>query len=564
MVDEDPLSNATPNNSIHSDEGDSPPELSEADFGTLYSAIEQMANLLSDPDSFKNRLRGRIANKILPPEWADLVEILPDKPILQRVGEEWHWLFDFNANPLQVPNVRPETAGQSAAMQPAPLEPGQIAYAEAQIKEMERVDAAIRLFTEDHLNLENLGNELRLIPISPSYSSFLACAGNYRYNAGAGPMELTYPSLLSDKSQIQEYSANVRGVLRAIKRTIFLAEFLAYEKNPPPPPPVLHVSPTPRARTEMMRLIAADLDFNTSTTTQIDSQLAELKSEFEPAEEAFHEQFVKIEQETSPLDPEWVRLLQNRMREVSQQTRPWGPIDRSDWLDIYFFSRAKALVLHARNKQTLKRLSLKELRVVAVSDVPAFHGDPDNIRLLDYADVLAATTRSSNPSALAFTLALLAKLGFGKHVEALAFEFAPTFGEDLTADLIEAARSGQRAGERVVLILGGSSEERVPVGDKTLVRTRKGEGSYAADWKISNMHSVYPVHFSDMKVGLPSPGVGGPLINRLGISMEIQDEGVQVALLGAMVRQGLLGSPGVGKPPSLDDAIAIVKNNYPN
>jgi hypothetical protein len=316
----------------------------------------------------------------------------------------------------------------------------------------------------------------------------------------------------------------------------------------------------------MMRLIAADLDFHSLSSAQIDSQLAEFKSEFEPAEQAFSEQFEKIEQDTSPLDLGWVKLLQDRLREVSQQAPSiLLPVNQVEWSDIYFSSRAKALVLHARNKQKLKRFSLKELRVVAFFDMPAFHGDPDNIRLLDYADALAATVRFPKPSGLAFALALLAKLGFGKQVETLAFDFAASLGEELTADLTEAARSGQRTGERVILILGGSSEERVPVGDKTLVRTKKAEGSYAADWKTSKTHAVYPVHVSDIAdLSLAYPNVNTALIFRLDISMELQDEGVQVSFLGAQVRQGSFGSLGVGRPPSLDDAVAIVRKNYPS
>src|SRR5262249_41558067 len=139
-------------------------------------------NLLSDPNSLKNGIREKIAQKTLSADWADIVEVLPDKPLLQRVGEEWHWLFDINANPLQIPNITSKPIEQPVAMQPAPLQRSQVADAEAQIKEVEQVNAAIRFFTEDRLTLQELGTELRLLPISPTYNSFQLCASNYRAN----------------------------------------------------------------------------------------------------------------------------------------------------------------------------------------------------------------------------------------------------------------------------------------------------------------------------------------------------------------------------------------------
>jgi hypothetical protein len=566
--------------STQREESDPVPDLSEVDFNSLYSAIEQMANLLCDPNSLKISIQEKIRQKTLPAEWNDLVEVLPDKPLLQRVGNEWHWLFDINANPLQIPDTTPKSAAEPAAMQPAPPPQGEVAYVEALIKDVEQVNAAVRVFTEDRYTLEGLGAELRLLPISPTYNSFQLCATNYGANAGAGPTEQSYSSLSSDKSLIQEYATSVQNSLRALKRTIFLAEFLTYGRLSFPPipgqPPPL---PTSRWRSEMMRLLATDLDFARLSAPQIDSMLAEFKNEFESDERATSEEFQKIEQDTSPLDENWVSQIQGRINELFGKAEPSvapsvASSDGQNWLDLYFLNRAKAFILHLRNKQNLKRLSLRDLRVLAswklsfspgpLSDVPAIHGDPDNIPLLHYAEALSATRAWAQGSSLFFALTMLLKLGFGKQVEALVFQFATELGEESAADLLEVTRSNYRTGERVFLILGGLPEQRVAVGGGDLVRSQKGEGSYAANWTLSKTHAVFPVHVSDLANVRMFPNTNQPLVVGLEISMEIQDEGLSSSVFGAQVLQGSLGSVAVGKPTNLDDAVALTKKIYPN
>jgi hypothetical protein len=565
----------TPIPSAQLDESDSVPDLSEVDFGSLYSAIDQMANLLCDPNSLKNSIREKIARKALSGKWADVVEMLPDKPLLQRVGDEWHWLFDINANPLQIPDVTLKNGAKRASMQPTPSQPGQVAYTEALISGVERVNAALRFFTEDRLTLEELGTELRLLPISPTYNSFQLCATNYRANAGTGSIEQTYPSLASDKSLIQEFAASVSNAVRTIKRTIFLAEFLTYAKHSlsasPVQPPT---SPTSRLRSEMMRLLATNLDFVQLTGQQIASMFAEFKSEFEENEQATREEFQGIDQDASSLDENWVAQIQGRIDELSVQTEPFtvSP-DAQSWIDSYFITRAKAFTLHLRNRQKLKRLSLRDLRVLAywklpypqgqLPEVPAIHGEPDNIPLLDYANALSATRSYPGRSSLVFALTVLVKLGFGKQVQALVFQFATTLGEESAADLMDAARASQHIGERVLLVLGGLPGQHVPIGSGGLMRTRKGEGSYAANWTLSKTHAVFPVHVTDIAGLLPYPNKD-PLFFGMEISMEIDDEGVSPGHIGAPALQGSLGSSMIGKPTNLDDAVAIIKTIYAN
>src|SRR5262249_26658817 len=161
------------------------------------------------------------------------------------------------------------------------------------------------------------------------------------------------------------------------------------------------------------------------STSQIDSVLAEFKSEFEGNEQATSQEFQRIDQDSSPLDENWVTQIQRRMNELFAQEVPLiASADEPSWLDLYFRNRAKAIILHLRNKQHLKRFSLRDLRVLAswklsspqgqVSEVPAIHGEPDNIPLLDYADALSATRTYVGQSSVLFALTLLVKLGFGK------------------------------------------------------------------------------------------------------------------------------------------------------
>jgi hypothetical protein len=208
--------------------------------------------------------------------------------------------------------------------------------------------------------------------------------------------------------------------------------------------------------------------------------------------------------------------------------------------------------------------------------LPAFHGDPETIRLLDYANALAATKKYADSpvttgspaldfSAPVFALALLAKLGFGKQVESLTFSSAPSFGEDLTADLAEAARTGRRSGERAILVLGGSSEERIPVGAQTLIRQQKGEGSYAAAWTISKTHAVFPIHMSDVpSFRFVYESINDDLTHRLDFTVEIHDENLLPDLVIApQLLQAALGTPIVGTPKSLDEAIANITKTFP-
>src|SRR5258708_2820084 len=87
---------AVPSPLVQVDESDPVPDLSDEDFKDLYSAVQGMVHLLSDPSSFKNSIREKVEKKALSAEWNDIVEILPHAPLLQRVGQQWYWLFDIN------------------------------------------------------------------------------------------------------------------------------------------------------------------------------------------------------------------------------------------------------------------------------------------------------------------------------------------------------------------------------------------------------------------------------------------------------------------------------------
>jgi hypothetical protein len=542
--------------------------LSDVDFDLLYAVIEQMAHLLSDRDLFKGNVSQKVAQKQLPREWTDVGEMLPGQPLLKKSGDEWHWLFDINANPLQLPPIASVIAGP-AAMQPKAAEPGQVAFTESKITFVEAVEEAIRFYTDQRLNLDKLGTDLRLLAISPTYISFSMAASSYRASAGSGPMEQTYPSLTTDKALIEEYERNIRSALKSIKRTMFLAELLAWEKISG------NASPGTRTRDEMIKLIAADLDFNHLNAAQIDALLAEFKDDFEPDRQAARDAFERIALDDTPLSPAWVRQLEEELQILGKAyySPPYNapgaaPISR-DLAEIYFAGRGRALIMHARDKRALKRLSFAELTARAVLELPPLHGDPEMIRLLDYSDSFVATKSRSNKFAPLFELALLATLGFGKQIAAQVPLFAgplsATVGEELTADLIEAAKSSRRSGERVMLVVGGSLEQRVLVGSQFLVQQPKGEGSYAAAWTMSKTHAVLPIHHSDIQyLGMFIPGPTYDLVPSLELTLEIHDVGLtSIAPFNPQIPQALLGSPDFGTPTSLDDAIANVRKNFP-
>jgi len=529
------------------------PKLSTPDFALLYSAVEQVAQQLSDVGQFRDSVRKKVERKELPPEWNDVVEILPDQPVLYKVDGEWQWLVDINANPLQIPAQEDAFPAVTKAGGP---EPGQVAYVEKQIKLVEELEKAIRAYTEQRIGLESLGSELRLLAISPTFGSFANSASNYRANAGLGPSELPYPSLTTDQSMIREYCENVRRSLRAIKRAVFLAELLATGKED---------LPSAWTRTKMLRLLATDLDFQRMSSVQIDELLGSFREDLEidPADVGVRNAFAALETETTPLDEQWIRELQTEMKARAVRVLA---LDWSTATAEYFSRRTRALILHARNRQPLTRLSLYELRVRGFFDAPSFHGDADGIPLIDYANALAETRRSLSSSSFLFALALFEKLGFGRQIEAVLTKFGNRLSStEMAPDLLEAARTGQRAGERVLLIIGGTAGERVKFADRIVVSTPKGEGSGAAAWTISHGHAVFPVHQSDLDTLLtPYPDIGDNLSSSLDLSVELIDEGIDMTKTLQLVPLcAQLGSNLVGKVSSLDDAVATVKRRLP-
>ena len=542
--------------------------LSDVDFNSLYGSIQQAAYLLSDPKSFKASIQYKVTKKDFSEEWNDVVGMVPDHALLQFVGQEWHWLYDINANALVIPEPSADVAEEPVVLQPAPVRQDPVADTLAAIDEIEQVNAAIRLYTGDRLTLEELGTDLRLLPVSPTYQTFETSASQYRANAGAGPVEQTYSSLGSDKSQMQSYSGIVKTALKAMKRVIFLAEFLACERRRfRSQGDDTLASPGSRLRFDMVRFLAKNLDFVRLNAAQIDSMLAEAGDEFEEGESAIGKQFKEINSDVSPLNRDWATQIQERMKELCQGTAPLILRDPPDvWTNYYFRDRADAMILHLRNKQDLKRLSLRDLRVLASVrllsgfDVPALHGDPEKMPLLDYAEALSATRLYTTPSAFTLAVTLLIKLGFGNQVETFLVQYLTGFNNDDVSDLFEAARANRRTGDRVILVLGGSPDARLYLGDNDLVTTNKGEGSYAAKWTLSKLHAVYPLHANDGG-NLFSPPLPNtmPLITGLELSMEMRDEGLPPTPMMPEIPCVSLGIPPVGKPTSLDDAVALAK-----
>jgi hypothetical protein len=63
----------------------------------------------------------------------------------------------------------------------------------------------------------------------------------------------------------------------------------------------------------------------------------------------------------------------------------------------------------------------------------------------------------------------------------------------------------------------------------------------------------------------PSPSINDPLDYRLEFTMEIHDEDLPPNMtMEPRVPQATLGSPIIGKPNNLDEAIANVRKNLPN
>jgi hypothetical protein len=540
--------------------GDSASYLSDVDFEGLYSVILQAANLLCDSGSLKASIRDKVTKKTFSVEWGDLVDMIPDSAILQRVGDEFHWLFDINATPLKIPEVRADATAKPALLQPAPVLQDPVAATLADIAEVEQVNEAVRQFTEERLTLEQFGTELRLLPLSPTYRSFEVSTSQYRANAGAGPVEQTYPSLTSDKTLIQSYAATVRASLKAIQRLIFLAELLAQERQLYSTPGNSSASPGSLLRSEMLRSLAKNLDFARLAMNQIDAMLREMGSEFAEGDETIRDLYAEIGADNSlSLDRNWPSAFGERLGRYFTQAVPFVGRGTVDWLDNYVRGRTQAILLHLRNRQDLKRLSLGDLRVLAsLRDVPAIHGDPDNMSMLDYADALTFTRKYPPIDGVALSLALLIKLGFGKQVGTVVLQHNIQLGSAVS-DLFEAARLNERTGERVLLVIGGAPDSRVSLGAIDLVDMRKGEGSYAANWTISPTHAVYPVHIGDVDnllfSALPN---GGPLVLSLELTVEIHDLDVMTGVAMPEIPSFKLPGPPAARL-TLDDAIAAAK-----
>ncbi|KAA6456021.1 ATP-binding protein [Acidobacteria bacterium AB60] len=552
------------------DDADRASLLSEVDFSGLFNSVLQAANLLSDHESFKTSIQDKVAKKTFGSEWTAVVDMIPAHPLLQKVGEEWHWKYDINANAVEVPEPEAVVGAAPAVLKPAAVQQDPVADTLNVIQEVEQVDAAIRFYTNDRLTLESLGSELRLLPVAPTYATFQACASQYRANAGAGPVEQTYASLTSDKSMIQEYAGLVRGSLAAMKRTILLGEFLSCERHRVRTDgPDQAGAPGSRLRSDMLRFVARNLDFARLRTPQIDAMLVEFDREFEKDESLVAAAFRLVHDRPAPLDRAWIQQFPLGINHAYQKVLPLilREAGDEDWVNAYFRGRANAMILHLRNRQPLRRLSLRDLRVLVTArlpsgfDVPAIHGDPESMPLLDYAEALSAARLYPTDAAFTLTAALLIKLGFGPQIEPLLFQNSTALRNEDVSDLFEAARGRFVPGQRVMVVLGGSPDTRVVLGENDFVSTRKGEGSHAGTWTVSQTNAVYPVHTTDIaSIRIAQIPNAPPIVDSLAFTLEIHDEDVPPTSLWP-VQIILLGIPPVGTPATLDDAVAMAKPN---
>lgn len=537
------------------------PEISERDFKDLYNAVEDVARFLSDPAAFRSVLQDKINRKEFRAEWSPLIEMLPDKPVMIGTPAGWQWLYDFNGNPIAMETL---ASPASQLLEPGAFQPGQVAYIQARIAIVNDANAAVTLFTEERLTLENLGNELRLLPIAPTFDSFSKAAENYRANAGDGPQENTYTSLTSDRDVIESYYRNLEKSLASIKRTLFLAEWLAKQRMP---------VPDSRTRTEMIGLIARELDFAVLNQAQIGGTLAQFRDEFERY--GVHLWFADLDRDEERLDERWA---QNTMAQLLPAGAP--PSDR---VANYFLVRAKKLILHIRNRRPLPRLTLEELTARATTDVASFHGDPDSIPLLDYANALVSTATFPSVESLAFALALCAKLGFGRKLERLVHQVSGFLDPALAADLAEAARNGVHSGETILLVLADADVAQTsstlppppspyvagpaPLGPPwNLVPRLRGNPSLASQWKPSPTHAVLPIHYTDAPfLAYLYPPTGMSIPTNLDFSLQLRDVNVPEPFEVAVpVISSRMKLPLASEFKTLDEAVATLRKVMPN
>jgi hypothetical protein len=513
------------------DEGPYPP-ISAEDADLLFGMIRQMAGFLQDPLGFAESVRQQF--NPLPENWHDILEVLARDPILGKQGDNWYWLYDFFGNP-QVPPPSKQMAAAPKAADGGEKLGSTVPEVRAVIARIRGVDSAVSEYTEQRLNLDKLAIELRLLEVSPDYSTFENSAGSYLANAGPGPDEVPYASLSTDRLVLQQYYDLLNRCWLNMKWAFFIAAAIGIEEN--------QERANTRARTYAIRLVAGDLDFSRLSTDQLQAVLGEFENdlaEVDPTAEHLrkaHDELIAY-----PLVGEWFEVMSLR---TEIEPPLWTPADFSPRISAYFRSRFKALILHIRNGKPLRRLTLMELSTRLKTAAPPFHGDPNTMTLATYADVLSVPGMFPG---LEFVYACAIKLGFGLEIGNM--NLVPVFQQEDAFDLMEAAQLVIRGGERVLLILGNR-----PVPGKT-------EPLLAQFWTISQRHAVFPAYseFSWL-----------PDLNKLNFSLVLFEDTSPVTI-EAWRKLGIIGSdtrvvemvksrgnktgPLVVQPNDLDDAVA--------
>jgi hypothetical protein len=517
--------------------GPDAPPIPEADIDLLLGMIRQMAEFLKDPVAFAKSVS---EGPNPPPEdWQDVSEMMARDPILGQQEGEWYWPRDF----FGIPQKPPQPPQSEQAVVASKAGDGKLGATVLEVQgvigKIRGIQSAVSEYTEERLNLDQLGSELRLLEISPDYVTFERTAQSYLANAGPGPEESQYASLSTDRLVLQQYHGMLDRCWPSVKWTFFIAQLLCIDEN--------HSASTTRDRNRAVRLIAEELDFSRLTTEQLLAMLTEFEhdlAEIDPSGQHHRAAFDAVMD--IPLDEGWLRVLPLRV-----ETEPplWTAAGFSAQVSNYYRSRFKALILHLRNGKPLRRLTLSELATRFRTQVAPFHGDPNAMTLATYADALFQAGPAAVIPAFEFVYACAVKLGFGPQISTMSL---PMSQED-ALDLREAAERVIRSGERVLLILGKRPTTPIP---------GKREPSLAQTWTVSQRHAVFPVN-SDFS-WLPD-------LNRLDFSLVLFEDTPPDTLEGWR-KQGIIGpnakivelvksregktGPLVVQPKDLDDAVA--------
>jgi hypothetical protein len=486
----------------------------EEDLDLLLGLVEQMAGFLWEPARFDKSVRQRWAT--LPEPWPNLLQMLPKESVLARGSDaEWSWLYDFAGNPLR---QQEETKARILES----------------ITEIRQIEHAVQAYTDGRLNLDRLALELHVLELSPLYSSFEMAAGNYQANSGFGEDEQTYPSLPTDKLILRQYSDMLARCWWNLQFTFYLsATVAAYGATS---------TVSTRSRTEALRIVAEMLDFDRVPTVQLGQELLDFYQDLGELRRTSFDGMVSGQPAA-----EWFQTL-------SRFTPQFPPPQTTEALSsAYYLGRMRAMVRHLRDGKPLARPSLVELYARFRTQVPSFHGNPNEMPLCMYAWALyraMATEGTAGDAIDLFLVSCLIKLGFGQ--QALVIYQRTGSANDDETDLLEEAGRAPVRKERVLLVLGKAKPPQ------------SGAISLAENWFISQQHAVFPAYLDiewddlgklnftlvlfeeglrEQAEEMRKKGVFVPAVPAVEIATSRQD------------RKGLF----ITQPPTLDDAVALAR-----